>query len=593
MKVSALDLWKTYIPSISTISLEKGISWEPTWKSTPVSTSYIKAHVKNASDYGLLPECKSCHPVPENIFMNLKHELAGFIWNVNKIHSLPDGFFSPGVLWSHRVLAPFEFRLNTMWANDDLDYFERAVGPQLSTLLGAYKEVPLVTGRLCQVIEGGGKRRLFAICNYVKQRLLSPVHSWAFKVLSRLPSDGTFDQEGPLSRLREQFKRSPRDVVYSFDLKSATDRWPLCVIYTMFETLFGPTLASSVVNSSLGLNTFFVGPPLTKKEYEVSFMVGQPLGYKGSWSLFSLSHHFVVWIAAKRAYPARTTPFWDYALLGDDIVIADERVAHAYREILSQLGVSISLPKSILSTNGTCEFAKRYWTKSLQKDLSPISLRALAGCRSIRGLVQIAGKYGIEDPKILQRLGGAGYRVRSRLLSTQSRKWERLKVAHAKPFGSKQLPLEFWLGRGKPLNPYLKGRMVAFLRRELKPKEIQIFPQDLVFDGEREILERTVLLGWVRQWLKLVSWYHTKALSPDVSIDELLDGPVFTRTWKRSEVDENLIRFGLVWKLYDMGAGWNLSTTPQYVLSPDTVILYDRWILGGISGRDFMMAPVV
>lgn len=34
------------------------------------------------------------------------------------------------------------------------------------------------TGRLGQSIEGGGKRRIFAIGNYVNQRLLKPVHDW-------------------------------------------------------------------------------------------------------------------------------------------------------------------------------------------------------------------------------------------------------------------------------------------------------------------------------------------------------------------------------------------------------------------------------
>jgi hypothetical protein len=110
--------------------------------------------------------------------------------------------------------------------------------------------------------------------------------------------------------------------------------------------------------------------------------------------------------------------------------------------------------------------------------------------------------------------------------------------------------------------------MVAYLRKELKPKEIQIYPSDLVFDGEQEILERTVLLGWVRQWLNLVHWYHTKAWDWNVSIDELMNAPMCTRTWKRTERDENLIRFGLIWKLYDMGEGWDLSTTPQWLILP-------------------------
>lgn len=66
-----------------------------------------------------------------------------------------------------------------------------------------------------------------------------------------------------MRRLKE--KKTLIDI-YSFDLKSATDRWPLAVIYTMFESLFGSTFASSVVNSSLGLNTFLVGPPLPYEE---------------------------------------------------------------------------------------------------------------------------------------------------------------------------------------------------------------------------------------------------------------------------------------------------------------------------------------
>lgn len=57
------------------------------------------------------------------------------------------------------------------------------------------------------------------------------------------------------------------------------------------------------------------------------FRTGQPLGYYGSWALFSLTHHFLVWLAADKANPHRTRSFHRYALLGDDIVIADKAVA--------------------------------------------------------------------------------------------------------------------------------------------------------------------------------------------------------------------------------------------------------------------------
>lgn len=73
------------------------------------------------------------------------------------------------------------------------------------------------------------------------------------------------------------------------------------------------------------------------------------------------------------------------ALLGDDILIADELVAREYSLLLERLRVTISLSKSIISENGTLKFAKRYWTKDMQKYLSQISLRALTGCRSTIG----------------------------------------------------------------------------------------------------------------------------------------------------------------------------------------------------------------
>lgn len=75
-------------------------------------------------------------------------------------------------------------------------------------------------GRIGQSVEGGGKRRLFAIGNWVNQRLLHPFHKWLMKVLRKLPMDGTFNQTAPLERLV-----GSRDI-YSVDLKSATDRWP-------------------------------------------------------------------------------------------------------------------------------------------------------------------------------------------------------------------------------------------------------------------------------------------------------------------------------------------------------------------------------
>ncbi|XP_075504430.1 putative mitochondrial protein AtMg01110 [Primulina tabacum] len=107
------------------------------------------------------------------------------------------------------------------------------------------------------------------------------------------------------------------------DIKSATDRWPLVIIYTLMELLFGPTWASSIVNGTLGLNSFWA---MVRRPSLVSFVAGQPLGYYGSWALFSLSHHYLVWLAIELTLP-QNRPFTRYAVLGDDIVIVHPKVA--------------------------------------------------------------------------------------------------------------------------------------------------------------------------------------------------------------------------------------------------------------------------
>lgn len=43
-----------------------------------------------------------------------------------------------------------------------------------------------------------------------------------------------------------------------------------------------------------------------------------------------------------------------------------------------------------------------------------------------------------------------------------------------------KLPFPLWLGRGLSLNPYLRGLMVEFLRKEMRPRELILFPDELV-----------------------------------------------------------------------------------------------------------------
>lgn len=139
-------------------------------------------------------------------------------------------------------------------------------------------------------------------------------------------------------------------------------------------------MVSSIVNLLLGPIKDLT---IVKRLSEVAFVCGQPSGFYGSWSLFTMSHHYIVWLVTWKVCPNRSSPFTDYALLGDDnhrrggrscifLHTVPAECLHLHSEI-------------IISRNGTVEFAKRYWTKSMQVDLSPVSLKALWGSRTLIG----------------------------------------------------------------------------------------------------------------------------------------------------------------------------------------------------------------
>jgi hypothetical protein len=101
--------------------------------------------------------------------------------------------------------------------------------------------------------------------------------------------------------------------------------------------------------------------------------------------MLALTHHIIVRIAALRLGKSN---FTHYALLGDDIVIADEGVAKVYHEIMTAvLGVDINLSKSLTSAN-SFEFAKRLIR--LDGELSPVGAKnLLVGLKTMKGLPSI------------------------------------------------------------------------------------------------------------------------------------------------------------------------------------------------------------
>ena len=436
--------------------------------------------------------------------------------------------------------------------------------------------------RVSATMAGAGKRRLFVIANYGLQRLLRPFHDWFASVLRTLPSDGTFDQHKPILRV------FGCPFVASFDLKAATDRWPRHLMTVVMCNLFGSRLAAQVTESCLGAIGVSIGPPVVKKFTTTANVVGTLLGYHCAWPLFALSHHVVVWCAAEAVYPGRK--FTAYGILGDDVVLGDRRVAEEYRRMLALLGVKISESKSLVSDTGAFEFAKKYYLHSGSFDCSPVSLRACLLARSTLGLATIRNQYRVKLKSIL-RVGGAGYRVMSRLSPcTVKGRWSRLIIYLSYNSSFNELSLEWWFsGFTKPLNPYLKGCIVHWLLERVKPKQLTLPPHS-AFDKKEdpelvlEYCEYTVTRSWCARWLRWLLWYSTKLSNNQGRLRDLLDAPVVETSWYRREIDLTVFRYGLIWRLYDMvkkmSSNVKVRALPTYsIISKEQLYYPVRWKL--------------
>nr|WAY16580.1 putative RNA-dependent RNA polymerase [Rhizoctonia solani mitovirus 106] len=228
--------------------------------------------------------------------------------------------------------------------------------------------------------EAAGKIRLFALLDSVTQSTLAPLHEALFDLLRMIPNDGTFDQDQSI--VRSQSKAIEAGKAFSFDLTAATDRIPA----TLTASIIGMVFQNRDLSESwLGLMTkrdFYFSEVVAQK-LKVSpgpyrYAVGQPMGGLSSWAGLAITHHWIVQLAASRAFPLAKTWNTDYEVLGDDIVIFNKEIADHYLEIMKSIGCEINLTKSIISPNRPVfEFAKRTcWGNNIVSGISIAQIRA-------------------------------------------------------------------------------------------------------------------------------------------------------------------------------------------------------------------------
>jgi hypothetical protein len=277
-------------------------------------------------------------------------------------------------------------------------------------------------GALRLKFEPAGKIRVFAMVDAWTQWIMKPLHLVLFNILKRWRTDGTFNQIAPINRLISEFGNPTAFVknttFYSLDLSAATDRLPIrlqqTIVGLIYEIFFlknfmkskpgsifrNIELSQQSIDFALTWKELLVGrvytlsfgsKPLTELERKLKakkdgmftqikglkhrlnilkYEVGQPMGALSSWAMLAMTHHAIVAFAAWRA---GLRNFNRYAILGDDIIIANSKVALEYLKILDTLGVKVGLAKSIVSKRRfVLEFAKKFFVDSKQMNMIPI-----------------------------------------------------------------------------------------------------------------------------------------------------------------------------------------------------------------------------
>lgn len=89
-------------------------------------------------------------------------------------------------------------------------------------------------------------------------------------------------------------------------------------------------------------------------------------------------------------------------------------------------------------------------------------------------------------------------------------------------------------------------------------------------------------------WTQYLLWYWKTAQDPWVSLEELLcNAPIIVTDWNRKESKIELIRFGTMWKCYDMV--FELVKQQKVPCALDEHCGQPGYLLGGYSGRDFLV----
>ena len=207
----------------------------------------------------------------------------------------------------------------------------------------------LPVGAFSVIQELGGKLRAVSSPFMAVQAVNEPLKVQLTRISRTIPEIVSYNQQDGRNHLKHWMDSETK--VWSIDASSFTDRFPLDFQVEVLSRL----LSHNKITQEM-FDAFLV---TTKHSYfskelgrNIDYKYGQPQGLGPSFVLATLAHYELL-DSLRKGLGIKSKPF---RLVGDDVIISDERLAHAYMLWMEASNVDINMSKTIIS-NSLGEFA--------------------------------------------------------------------------------------------------------------------------------------------------------------------------------------------------------------------------------------------
>lgn len=190
-------------------------------------------------------------------------------------------------------------------------------------------------GKIGLIQEPGLKLRAVANPNRIYQVALTPLANAIEEINIRSPWDCTFDQKKAIPAIQEHLRKGKK--AHCIDLTGATDYFPLKLQIDVLKCILPDYVNDIDLFQDLSTS------PWIFQDTTIVWTRGQPLGLRPSFASFALTHGLLLLHLNKGIHNN------EFFVLGDDVVIMNDKLALSYLNCLGSLDCPISTHKSLSS----------------------------------------------------------------------------------------------------------------------------------------------------------------------------------------------------------------------------------------------------